>query len=309
MNNDEQNPTKNPSSEANQASPYNNLFYDVPDEEGQSLSQTKAENAIPPQASQPETQPQPEPETTPALIAQSSSEQQPADQAQFNSQQQPQPTQSSGQSGSEPQSSEPVIAMPAGLSEEEKKRRHLVMLEAALYVAGRPLDLNEVCWVINSRSKKRGQQLIKELQQEYAAKNTALEILELRDERFVLQLKAEFTPLVKKLVNRPLLSSGPLKTLSYIAYRQPISQKRVIEVRGQHAYGHIKTLREMDLIEPERNGRQIMLKTTDYFADYFGLAQDVTTMKRDLKRIFGEFPVKTESQTDTGQQQKDEQTQ
>ena len=103
-----------------------------------------------------------------------------------------------------------------------------------------------------------------------------------------MQLKAEFTPLVKKLVNRPLLSSGPLKTLSYIAYRQPLSQKRVIEVRGQHAYGHVKLLKEMGLIAAERSGRSIVLKTTDYFADYFGLTMDTASLKRDLKRIFGE---------------------
>ena len=103
-----------------------------------------------------------------------------------------------------------------------------------------------------------------------------------------MQLKAKFTPLVKKLVNRPLLSSGPLKTLSYIAYRQPISQKTVIDVRGQHAYGHIKVLREMGLIAAERRGRSMSLRTTDYFADYFGLTQDTVTMKKELKRIFGE---------------------
>jgi segregation and condensation protein B len=103
-----------------------------------------------------------------------------------------------------------------------------------------------------------------------------------------MQVKADFTPLVKRLVNRPLLSSGPLKTLSYIAYRQPITSKRVIEVRGQHAYGHVKVLKEMGLVATERNGRSIVLKTTDYFADYFGLTQDTASMKRDLKRIFGE---------------------
>jgi len=124
--------------------------------------------------------------------------------------------------------------------------------------------------------------------QEYIARNTALEILALKDERYVLQVKPEFTPLIKKLVNRPLLSAGPLKTLSYIAYRQPVSQKRVIDVRGQHAYGHVKLLKEMGLIASERTGRTLALKTTDYFADYFGLTQDTTAMKRDLKRIFGE---------------------
>jgi len=170
----------------------------------------------------------------------------------------------------------------------ERKARCLALVEAALYVAGRPLDLNELCQVIGSRSKKKAQKYADTLMHEYNARNTALEILALKDERFVLQVKPEFTPLVKKLVNRPLLSSGPLKTLSYIAYRQPVSQKRVIDVRGQHAYGHVKLLREMGLIISERSGRSMALKTTDYFADYFGLTHDIATMKRDLKRIFGE---------------------
>jgi segregation and condensation protein B len=170
----------------------------------------------------------------------------------------------------------------------EKKQHCLVLLEAALYVAGRPLDLNEICSTLNTRSKKKAQLYVKALMQEYSTRSTALEILELKDERYVLQLKAEFTPLVKKLVNRPLLSSGPLKTLSYIAYRQPLSQKRVIEVRGQHAYGHVKLLKEMGLIAAERSGRSLVLRTTDYFADYFGLTMDTASLKRDLKRIFGE---------------------
>ena len=172
--------------------------------------------------------------------------------------------------------------------EDEKTRQRLLLVEAALYVAGRPLDLNEVCSVLGSRSKKKAKKFINILMQEYLARNTALEILALKDERYVMQLKAKFTPLVKKLVNRPLLSSGPLKTLSYIAYKQPISQKTVIEVRGQHAYGHIKVLREMRLIAAERSGRSMTLRTTDYFADYFGLTQDTATMKKELKRIFGE---------------------
>jgi segregation and condensation protein B len=170
----------------------------------------------------------------------------------------------------------------------ERKARCVALVEAALYVAGRPLDLNELCQVIGSRSKKKAQKYADTLMQGYNARNTALEILALKDERYVLQVKAEFTPLIKKLVNRPLLSSGPLKTLSYIAYRQPVSQKRVIDVRGQHAYGHVKLLKDMGLIISERSGRTMALKTTDYFADYFGLTHDITAMKRDLKRIFGE---------------------
>jgi segregation and condensation protein B len=170
----------------------------------------------------------------------------------------------------------------------ERKQAALNHLEAALYVAGRPLDINELGQVVGSRSKKRVIGYAEALMEQYKARNSPMEILALKDERYVLQVKAEFTPLIKKLVNRPLLSSGPLKTLSYIAYRQPITQKRVIEVRGQHAYGHIKMLKDMGLIMTERAGRSLALRTTEYFADYFGLTMDTTGLKKDLRKIFGD---------------------
>ena len=179
----------------------------------------------------------------------------------------------------------------------EKMQQNLALLEAALYVAGRPLDLNELCSVLKTRSKNKTRNLAKRLVQAYACRDTALEILELKDERYVLQLKAEFTPLVKKLVNRPLLSTGPLKTLSYIAYRQPISQKRVVDVRGHHSYGHIKMLKEMGLIAGERSGRSITLKTTEYFADYFALSHDGPTMKKELKHVFEDFSKQEKPET------------
>lgn len=196
---------------------------------------------------------------------------------------------------------------PPSLGADEKEERvpkkvngDVSLLEAALYVAGRPLDLNDLCSVLKTRSKKRARRTVDALMHDYATRNTALEVLELKDERFVLQLRSDFTPHVRKFVNRPLLSMGPLKTLSYIAYRQPITQKRVIDVRGRHAYTHIKTLKEMGLIDRERSGRSMMLKTTEYFADYFGLSLDTATMKRELKHVF-ERPLKQENlQTENG---------
>ncbi|MEM3577805.1 MAG: SMC-Scp complex subunit ScpB [Candidatus Bathyarchaeia archaeon] len=183
---------------------------------------------------------------------------------------------------------------------EEKLKHDLALLEAALYVSGRPLDLNELCSVLKTRSKNKTRKLARMLMQEYAKRNTALEILELKDERFVLQLKAEYTPHVRKLVNRPLLSTGPLKTLSYIAYKQPISQKRVIDVRGRHVYSHIKLLKEMNLISAERKGRVTLLRTTDYFADYFGLSHDIQTMKKELKNVFEDFSKQEKSADSNG---------
>ncbi|MGD0029205.1 MAG: SMC-Scp complex subunit ScpB [Candidatus Bathyarchaeia archaeon] len=188
----------------------------------------------------------------------------------------------------------------AGESLQEKKaddkvKQELPLVEASLYVAGRPLDINELCSVLNTRSKNRIRKLVKALIQGYSERNTALEILELKEERYVLQLKSDFTPRVRKLVNRPLLSMGPLKTLSYIAYRQPVSQKRVVDVRGHHAYGHVKVLKEMGLVASERAGRSSVLKTTEYFADYFALSHDPANIKRELRHIFEEGEKQEES--------------
>lgn len=168
----------------------------------------------------------------------------------------------------------------------ERTQRKLAIVEAALYVAGRPLTLKELCSVLKTRSKNKARKLAKTLMQEYAGRKTALEVLELKDERYVLQLKAEFTPRVRKLVKRPLLSQGPLKTLAYIAYRQPVSQKKVVDVRGHHVYGHIKLLKETGLVVGEKKGRSTVLRTTEYFADYFGLSHDLSAMKRQLRKVF-----------------------
>jgi len=60
----------------------------------------------------------------------------------------------------------------------------------------------------------------------------------------------------------------------------------VIDARGTHAYGHIRQLLEMGLVEREKRGRNKVLRVTEYFADYFGLSHDFKVMKRQLRRIF-----------------------
>jgi len=160
------------------------------------------------------------------------------------------------------------------------------LIEAALYVAGRPLDLKTLASVLRTRSKKKAHRLVQQLLEAYKSRDTALEVLALEDERYVMQLKADYTPEVRRLTLRPLLSIGPLKTLSYIAYRQPVPQTMVIDVRGQHAYDHLKQLEDLELISRERAGRSKVVRTTEFFADYFCLSHDLKIMKQQLKNIF-----------------------
>jgi segregation and condensation protein B len=165
----------------------------------------------------------------------------------------------------------------------------LALIEAALYVAGRPLDVSVIGSILNMRSEQKIRELARQLKKNYSNNHGALEILELSDGRYVMQLKPEFSRYVKKLATRQLLTPGPLRTLSFIASRQPITQAYVVKVRGNLAYSHVKQLREMGLIREEKLGRTKVLRTTSTFADYFNLSQDIAVMKRQLQKLFEEL--------------------
>ena len=180
---------------------------------------------------------------------------------------------------------------------DEDVNRQIALIEAALYVAGRPLDLKTLGRIIRSRSKRKVRELARMLMKEYEKRNSSLEVLELEDQRFVLQLKADYASKVRRLAVRPLLTDGPLRTLAYIAYRQPVSQKQVIAARGTHAYKHIRQLVEMGLVEKEQRGRNKILRATEYFADYFGLSHNPITMKRQLIRILNSIANKEKNET------------
>lgn len=159
------------------------------------------------------------------------------------------------------------------------------LCEAALYVSGRPLDLKTIGSLIGARSEEKIKSIARTIAQRYAGSDSPIQVLELPDGRFVMQLKPDVAKHVRKLSNRPLLTPGPLRTLSFIALKQPINQAYVIKVRGKLAYQHVKQLKEMDLIDYEKFGRSRMLRTTTTFADYFNLNHDNSLMKKELKNI------------------------
>ena len=158
------------------------------------------------------------------------------------------------------------------------------LCEAALYVSGRPLDLKTIGTVIGARSEDKIRGVAQAVSERYRSTNSPVQVVELPDGRFVMQLKAEFAKHVRKLANRPLLTPGPLRTLSFIALKQPVQQAYVVRVRGKLAYIHVKQLKDMDLIVDEKLGRTRMLRTTSTFADYFNLDHDPSMMKKELKK-------------------------
>jgi len=170
------------------------------------------------------------------------------------------------------------------------------LCEAALYVSGRPLDFKTIGSVIGARSEEKIRTIARAIAERYAKLDSPVQVLELPDGRFVMQLRPEFAKHVRKLSNRPLLTPGPLRTLSFIALRQPIAQSHVVRVRGKLAYQHVKQLKEMDLISYDKIGRSRLLRTTITFADYFNLNHDLSIMKKELKNV---LDLTNQPQTET----------
>ena len=104
--------------------------------------------------------------------------------------------------------------------EENITEKELALMEAALYVTGRPLGLRTLGMILGIRSKNKVLKIAQRLVEKYNMYNCALEVLEVKEQRFVMQLKVEYAPRVRKLSFQSMLTSGPLRTLAYIAYHQ-----------------------------------------------------------------------------------------
>ena len=156
-------------------------------------------------------------------------------------------------------------------------------METALYSAGRPLAINELQKASGLSSKDKVTKILRDLIKRTKDNFTALEIVELDDHRFVFQVKSDYLPLVRRFAQQPIIPSAALKTLSYIAYEQPVTSKRLVQIRGSQVYTHLRDLKNHSFIEFEAVGRTKLYKTTKNFQEYFGI-NDLSSLRSKLVR-------------------------
>ncbi|MEM0118648.1 MAG: SMC-Scp complex subunit ScpB [Conexivisphaerales archaeon] len=159
-------------------------------------------------------------------------------------------------------------------------------LEAALYSAGRPLSVDELCKAANTKSRRKVLKAIADIASRINSNFKAIEVAKVGNDSFAIQLRPEFNVVAKKFGSRPILSKSVLKTLTMIAYFQPISAKSLADRRGTSVYNHLKVLESWGLIAGRQEGKNMVYTTTDFFAHYFGLPSDPSQVKEKLKRLF-----------------------
>ena len=155
-------------------------------------------------------------------------------------------------------------------------------IESALYSSGRPLSIEELIKASGTESRPRTLAILDSLIKKTKNVFAAIEIVVLPDGNFVFQLKPEYSSSVRRYASKPILSRAVQKTLSYIAYSQPISSRQLVEVRGSGVYSQLKELRQLNFIEHQNVGRLRIYSTTQKFQKYFGIEGDVDVLKQKL---------------------------
>ena len=164
----------------------------------------------------------------------------------------------------------------------EANDESIAKIEAALYSAGRPLKIEELIRASGTESRTKTFEILDDIMKKTKSVFKALEVVTLPDGSYVFQLKPEYSSTIKKYASKPILPNATLKTLSYIAYMQPISSKQLVETRGSGVYEHLKELRQLDFITHQNVGRLKIYNTTEKFQKYFGIQGDVENLKQRL---------------------------
>ncbi len=156
-------------------------------------------------------------------------------------------------------------------------------VEAALYASGRPLDGDQLAKVAGTTSQRKAVAIARDIAKAVNSIMGAVEVVEYPGPRFAMQLKSEYTQVARRFATRPLLSKASLRTLSFIAYFQPISTGELVLRRSSMVYAHLKELEDVGFVMAQRMGRTKTYTTTPRFADYFGLSTDLPSMKKQLE--------------------------
>lgn len=178
------------------------------------------------------------------------------------------------------------------------------LVEAALFIAAKPLTLEEL-------KKVKGLDIIPD--QELIGILKSMEVdydshgIKVSEDtgRFELRIKDEFVKHVEHLAPNRDFSRATLQTLSLIAYKSPVKQSEIIDIRGNRAYDHIKELLLRAFIKSEAAGHTNTLSITQKFLEYFNLKSHEEVKEYFAKKI-DKDAKKSAKKTDENEAKQDE---
>jgi len=153
---------------------------------------------------------------------------------------------------------------------ENKETESFERVEAALFISGRFLSLNELI-VLTDVNPIMIREILRKLEKKYNQLNGVIRIVN-RNNSWKMDVSEKYHFLINKLATGSLeFTKAEQETLAIIAYKQPIKQSVVIKIRGNKSYDHIKKFRELGLVVAKKEGHTNILSLSEEFYDYFNV--------------------------------------
>tara|TARA_B100000927_G_scaffold191786_1_gene154692 strand:- start:49 stop:654 length:606 start_codon:yes stop_codon:yes gene_type:complete len=162
------------------------------------------------------------------------------------------------------------------------------LLEATLFGAGRSMSVTELCDSLGYDEDEMLDCLYSLRSTLKRRRGGALQIAEVGD-RWAIEVKPEIAEHLPKEAKTEL-PKKLLKAASLIAYHQPMSQSRLVELLGQKAYDYVRELAQYGMIDRRKDGNTRRLTTTRRFSEAFGCPY---TDRKKVKAWFREQVQKT----------------
>jgi len=150
------------------------------------------------------------------------------------------------------------------------------IVEALIFASPQPITPRQIGQVLNEVPADAWKQAVSELKESYET-GRGLQLVEIAG-GYQITTRPEYNDWLRALLDPKSptrLSIQALETLAVIAYKQPVTQPEVIELRGVKSGGVVKTLLEKRLIRivgrKEVVGRPMLYGTTKNFLLHFGL--------------------------------------
>ncbi|MDD5191854.1 MAG: SMC-Scp complex subunit ScpB [Candidatus Nanoarchaeia archaeon] len=162
---------------------------------------------------------------------------------------------------------EHVSSQTAKELDESSEIENTKKVEAALFIAGRFLTLQELVMLtdINPLMLK---EILEKLIEKYND-NSGVEIIE-KGGGWKMDVRQEHVHMINKLATgNSEFTKAEQETLAVVAYKQPVKQSVIIKIRGNKAYDHVKKFIENELVVGKRVGHTKELRLSDDFYEYF----------------------------------------
>lgn len=146
-----------------------------------------------------------------------------------------------------------------------------LVVEAALFSAGEPMDVEEICEKTRL-SRSAVEESLEALVDTYKKRRTSLQVVR-SGKKWAMALDPTFADASRHIVP-PEIPIHLLRTLALIAYHQPILQSDLQDMVGSKVYEHTSRLVDAGLIDKDPEGLTYELTTTSDFPEYFGIPAD-----------------------------------